>query len=285
MNETSDELARLLNVSRLTHIVDVGANPIDGPTPYKPLQDRNLCRITGFEPQASALEELNKTKGPNVTFYPYAIGDGENHTLNVCHYSGWTSTFVPSAAALDVFSFFKDNARIVAQSDIQTHRLDDLAEITDIDFLKIDIQGGELAALVHGREKLKNAVAVQTEMQFVNLYEGQPSFWEVDKEMRMQGFIPHAFASLKKWPIGPLVFGNNPTQPLNQLLEADVVYVRDFIGGRSISDEQFKHLCLIAHHCYQSFDLAGRCVGVLEKRNAIRPGSLQQYIAILQRKS
>ena len=55
MTETSDDLARLLNVSRLTHIVDVGANPIDGPAPYKPLQDRNLCRLTGFEPQALSL--------------------------------------------------------------------------------------------------------------------------------------------------------------------------------------------------------------------------------------
>ena len=80
---------------------------------------------------------------------------------------------------------------------IETQRLDDLAEVDDIDFLKIDIQGGELAVLVHGREKLKNAVVIQTELQFVNLYEGQPSFGEVDQELRAQGFIPHAFAALK----------------------------------------------------------------------------------------
>jgi FkbM family methyltransferase len=280
---TATDLARLLSMSRLTHVVDIGANPIDGSPPYRPLLDARLCRITGFEPQASALAELNLKKGANETYLPYALGDGEAHTLNLCAYSGWTSTFVPSADALEVFSFFKNNARVVARTPIQTQRLDDLAEVDDIDFLKIDIQGGELAVLVHGREKLRNAVVIQIELQFVDLYEGQPSFGQVDQELRAQGFIPHAFAALKKWPISPLQFGGNPTQPLNQLLEADVVYVRDFVHADGMSSDQLKQLCLIAHSCYNSFDLAGRCIALLEQRKALPSGALQQYVEIINR--
>src|SRR5262245_20501507 len=104
---------------------------------------KRMCRVTGFEPQASVLAELNLKKGASEIYFPYALGDGEEHTLNLCAYSGWTSTFVPSAAALEVFSFFKDNARVVARTPIQTRRLDDLAEVDDIDFLKLDIQGGD----------------------------------------------------------------------------------------------------------------------------------------------
>ena len=280
---TPHELARLLSMSRLTHIVDIGANPIDGEPPYRPLLDAQLCRVTGFEPQASALAELNLKKGAYETYLPYAVGDGKEHILNLCAYSGWTSVFVPSAAALEVFSFFKNNARVVAQTRVQTQRLDGLVEIDDIDFLKIDIQGGELAVFVHGREKLKNAVVIQTELQFVDLYEGQPSFGQVDQELRTQGFIPHTFAALKKWPISPLQFGGNPTQALNQLLEADLVYVRDFVHADRMSGDQLKQLCLIAHSCYKSFDLAGRCAVLLEQRGAIPAGSFQQYIDILRR--
>jgi FkbM family methyltransferase len=280
---TSHDLACLLGMSRLTHVVDIGANPIDGAPPYRPLLDARLCRVTGFEPQASALAELNFKKGANEAYLPYAVGDGREHTLNLCAYPGWTSIFVPSAAALEVFSFFKNNARVVSQTRIATHRLDDLDQVDDVDFLMIDIQGGELAVFVHGREKLKNAVAIQTELQFVNLYEGQPSFGQVDQELRAQGFIPHAFAALKKWPISPLQFAADPTTPLNQLLEADLVYVRDFIHSDGMSSDQLKHLCLIAHSCYNSFDLAGRCVALLEQRKAIASGALQQYIEILQR--
>jgi FkbM family methyltransferase len=270
-------------MSRLTHVVDIGANPIEGMPPYKPLLDAQLCRITGFEPQAFALAELNQKKGVSETYFPYAVGDGQEHMLNLCAYSGWTSTFMPSAAALEVFSFFKNNARVVGQTRIQTQRLDDIAEVNDIDFLKIDIQAGELAVFMHGKEKLKNAVVIQTELQFVNLYEEQPSFGQVDQELRTQGFIPHAFAALKKWPISPLQFEGNPTKPLNQLLEADLVYVRDFVHPDNISSEQLKQLCLIMHSCYKSFDLAGRCIELLEQRKVMPSGALQQYIEILRR--
>lgn len=279
----SNDLARLLKMSRLTHVVDIGANPIEGAPPYKILLDSQLCRVTGLEPQAAALARLNEKKGVNETYLPYAVGDGRTHTLNNCAYSGWTSTFMPSAAALDVFTFFKNNARVISQKPIETKRLDDISEIREIDFIKIDIQGGELSVFRHGKEKLKNVVVIQTELQFVNLYEGQPSFGEVDQELRSQGFIPHAFAALKKWPIAPMQLGDDPTRPLNQLLEADLVYVRDFVHPDKISNEQLKQLCLIAHTCYKSFDLAGRCIALLEQRKTIPPGSLVQYVDIIRR--
>jgi hypothetical protein len=102
-------------MSRLTHVVDIGANPIEGMPPYKPLIDDQLCRITGFDPQPSAIVELNQKKGVNETYLPLCGSDGQEHTLNLCAYSGWTSTFVPSRAALEVFDFFKNNARVVGQ--------------------------------------------------------------------------------------------------------------------------------------------------------------------------
>ena len=55
-------LTQLLKPQRLTEIVDIGANPIDGDPPYKVLLDNKLCRLTGFEPQAEALQQLNNLK-------------------------------------------------------------------------------------------------------------------------------------------------------------------------------------------------------------------------------
>ena len=67
------------------------------------------------------------------------------------------------------------------------------------------------------------------------------------------------------------------------LLEADLVYVRDFVHAESMSSEQLKHLGQISHSCYGSFDLAGGCVALLEQRNALAAGALQQYIDLLRR--
>jgi hypothetical protein len=86
---------------------------------------------------------------------------------------------------------------------VQTRRLDDIAEIEHLDFLKIDIQGGELSVLRNGAAKLAEAVMIQTEVSFVTLYRGQPPFGEIDAELRRQGFLPHCFAEVKDWPIAP----------------------------------------------------------------------------------
>ena len=42
---TEDPLFRLIGPERLTAVVDVGANPIDGDPPYLPMLRGGLCRV------------------------------------------------------------------------------------------------------------------------------------------------------------------------------------------------------------------------------------------------
>ena len=278
------DFSNLLSPQRLTEVVDVGANPIDGEPPYTPMLSAGLCRVTGFEPQQQALLELQKKKGPNERYLPYAVGDGGVHTLNMCRSSGMTSLFEPDPATLGLFDVLKPMAEVTHRLPLQTRKLDDISEIHHLDFLKIDIQGGELAVFQGGKVKLSQTVVIQTEISFVTLYKNQPGFGDIDLEMRSQGFIPHCFAAVKQWPIAPCVINNNPRQAINQLLEADIVYVRDFSRPELMSDEQLKHLALIAHHCYGSIDLALRCVLFLEQRQALNAGAQQRYLQLLSEK-
>lgn len=116
--------------------------------------------------------------------------------------------------------------------------------------LKIDIQGAELLIYKSGLEKLKKAVGIQTKISFMTLYKDQLAWDEI--ELRVQGFVPHCFTAVKQWPISPFSYLDQPNRAVNQLLEADLVYVRDFTHPELMDDEQLKHLVLIAHHCYQS---------------------------------
>lgn len=242
---------------------------------------QGLCHVTGFEPQRDALLELQKTRGPNERYLPYAVGDGNAHTLNICRASGMTSLLTPDPVNLKLFEYLRQLGEVIEHVPLQTHRLDDIDEIRYLDFLKMDVQGSELAVLQGGRGKLAECVAIQTEVSFVTLYENQPCFGDVDVELRSQGFMPHCFAAVKNWAITPYVVGGPPWQALNQLLEADIVYVRDFARDDALTDEQLKHLALIAHHCYSSFDLALRCVVLLEDRRSVAPGSGQRYLELL----
>jgi FkbM family methyltransferase len=255
-------------------VVDVGANPLDGgKPPYLPMLRAGLCHVTGFEPQQKELLALQLTRGPNELYLPYAVGDGGPGVLKVCRATGMTSLLEPDATALALFPALQPCGEVIDRIPVETRRLDDISEIEHLDFLKIDTQGSELSVFQHGQEKLAEAVAIQTEVSFMTAYLDQPSFGEIDVELRRQGFIPHGLTQLTRRPIGDFEVG----AWVNQLTEADIVYVRDFVHPDVMTDEQLKHLGLIAHHCYGSFDLAFRCVRLLEERRVVEAGSAQRY--------
>lgn len=276
----ADGLFDIVRPERLTAVVDIGSNPIDGDPPYKGMFERGLCTVLGFEPQADAFAVLAARKSPREAYLPWA-GDGARHTLHLCQAPGMASLLKPDARMLALFHLFPEFGRVVGTVKIQTRRLDDIAEIAALDFLKMDVQGSELGVLEGGRDKLAAAVAVQTEISFLPLYERQPVFCDVDRELRRQGFIPHAFAAVKQWGIAPLVIDGNPRRALNQLLEADLVYVRDFSRPEALSDAQLGHLALIAHHCYRSCDLALRCLSLLAKRGRVGTDGLDRYVNLV----
>jgi FkbM family methyltransferase len=258
-------LHSLLLPQRLTEIVDIGACSTDDLPPYKPMLDAGLCRVTGFEPHPESFEQLMQTRGPQEHYFPFVVGDGKRHNLTLYpgRRRGMSSLFEVDPAIFALFPEFIACTKSPEMIEVQTQKLDDITEIQSLDYLKIDIQGGELAVFQSGKARLANAVVVQTEVSFITIYKGQPTFAEVDFELRGQGFLPHCFPSVLKWPIYPNIW-----RPLNQLLEADIVYVRDFIRC-SMNDEQLKHLALIAHHCYRSFDLALHCIMLLERRGVL----------------
>lgn len=279
--QAASPVAHLLGMTEPLQVVDVGANPVDGPPPYQAMLDQGLCEVVGFEPQPEALEKLQATQGPSQRYLPYALGDGAAHTLHVCQISGMSSLYRPDPAKLAAFNLFEQWGAVVSKLPVETVRLDDVAQIDRIDFLKIDVQGSELNVFRHGRTKLAQAVAVHTELSFVTLYEGQPSFGEVDMELRAQGFIPHGFDAVKRWPISPCVIENNPRRALNQLVECDLIYVRDFTALHRVSTDQLRRLALFAHHYCASFDQALRCLVELTQRQAVASTALDTYTALL----
>jgi len=271
-------LRDILAPSRKTEIVDIGANPIDGDPPYAAMLSAGLCRVTGFEPQPEALARLQELKGPNERYLGHAIGDGTTAELKVCAASGMSSLLEPMEKGLGFFNLFPEFGRVEQRLPVSTRTLDSIEDVAQMDLLKIDIQGGEPAVFRNADRLLADAVAVHTEVSFVPLYEGQPTIGDIDAELRQRGFLPHCMPALKKWPISPCVINGNPRLGLNQLLEADIVYVRGLLDLPDLEAEALKQIAMIAHHCYGSFDLSLRCLKVLEARGEIEAGGADRYL-------
>jgi FkbM family methyltransferase len=280
MHAKVDTILAILQERSPTLVVDIGANPLDGgQPPYAPLLQQGLCHLTGFEPHPDALAKLNEQKGPHETYLPVAVGDGREHTLHVCQASGMSSLLEPDHKTLLMFPMLAEWGRVVDRQTVPTVRLDDVP-IAGIDLLKIDVQGAELMVFRGGRARLAHAVAVQAEVSFTPLYKDQPTFGDVDAELRSLGLVPHTFTDINRRLLKPLMT-NDPYRALKQVIEADIVYVRDFRRMGDMTPRQLTQLALISHYSYASWDLAARCINELETRSMVQAGSTDRYIAAL----
>lgn len=261
-------------------IVDVGANPIEGDAPYLRLLQQGMAHVTGFEPQPEPLAELNAQKSENETYHPFALGAGGSADLHVFHHSGFASLFGvnPQIAAL---VGFQRATREVAVLPVDTHRLDDVPGISRIDFLKIDVQGAEAAIIANGRDRLRDAVLIQTEVRFVPFYDGEPCFAGLDIELRGQGFLFHDFAFLKRVPLQSLSGAGLRPSMRRQVLDGDAFYVKDLSNPDAFTDDQFRRLALLADMVMQDADLVLFCLESLEARAAVKRGTAARYLAEL----
>ena len=213
------------------------------------------CDVIGFEPAAEECEKLNALKMPGHLYLPHAIGDGSPRTFYVCSSPDTSSLFAPNNALADKFQSLGEPLRVVGSGVIETRRLDDVAETSGADFLKIDVQGGELLVLQGAVERLRDVLIVHTEVEFLPLYKGQPLFADIDSFLRARGFAFHTMTPFGR-TFKPLLVDNSIYASVNQLIWADAVYVRDFMAFMELPAEALLKLAAILHENYASFDLA-----------------------------
>ncbi len=267
-------LSAILGIETMIEVVDVGANPIDGDPPYKAMLGRKAARVVGFEPNPEALKRLRKAKGRQETYLPHAVADGRRHTLHVCQAPGMTSLLKPNHDLYTCFHGFSDWGKVVRTVEVDTVRLDDVAEIKRLDFLKIDIQGGELMVFENAPVRLAECLVIQTEVEFLPLYVNQPLFSEVEMYLRSRGFLFHRFwPAPRTRPIKPLVVENSIYRGLSQVMDADAVFVRDFTRLDLLDAGQLLRMAAILHDVYQSLDLVLRLLIEHDRRMGTRLAS------------
>lgn len=265
-----NEFEILVGLKTRIEIMDIGAACIAEVPVYKKLIDRGVAHLHAFEGDERQIPKIKETYGTRVSLYPFYLYDGSEQTVHVAHAeSGMTSVLMPKERSLKFFNGFEYFGRIISKEKLKTYKLNEISGVPFIDFLKMDIQGAELTVLKHGLDVLSECVAIQLEVSFFCLYENQPSFGDIDVWMRENGFVPHCFVDIKRWSITPTIRNNNFRIPFNQLLEADIVYIRDPLNISEWPDEQIKKLALIAHECFSSTDLALYLLIELERRHPL----------------
>jgi FkbM family methyltransferase len=247
-------------------ILDIGASNNDAPPPYQPLVDAGKAKIIGFEPNEEECIKLNQEYGKPHQFFPHFVGDGQPATFHETNWLLTGSLFEPNSPLLEKFQNLAELVTPVATHPVSTTKVDDIDEITDVDFFKIDIQGGELAVFQNALKVLSGTLLIQTEVEFLELYKGQPMFTDVDIFLRTQGFQFHTFDGFGRRAFKPLVINDNINQGLRQDLWSDAIYVRDWMNLESLSVTKLQKYAVLLHDIVRSYDLAHFVLTALDQK-------------------
>ena len=192
-------------------ILDIGAQ--GGIEPRWKTVKKNLEYI-GLEGDAAEFEKIkNKHSVANSEIRNKVVG--EKSTLADFYISkepGKSSLYKPNFEFLSRFGAW-DRFEPIDKILVQVNRIEDISNQKP-DFIKLDIQGGELNALKGAIGNLENCVGIEVEVEFSELYEGQPRFNEINSFLDAFGFEFIDFVNLRKWHRngckvgGQLVFGD-----------------------------------------------------------------------------
>lgn len=207
--------------------VDIGAR---GGIPVELGALREHLRLIAMEPdadEARRLEERLRSLGLRAfTVIPAAAGpEGGSFTLHVTRDPGRSSLLEPNAEVTNRYGEGREY-EVVSKLPVRTRALAPLLERLapdGLDFVKLDAQGFELEVLrTLSAAQLDRVLMIVTEVEFVELYRGQPLFRDVDREITARGFeLFHLSRVFTNW-------GSGRWRPYGrgQLQFADACYLR-----------------------------------------------------------
>lgn len=266
-------------------VVDVGSslhktNPRDS-YDFQPLLDIGKARVIGFEGDENRANAARDYLGADATVLQRMIGDGEPAVFHENAFSLTSSLFASNLPLIERIQQLAEAHQTTRTFDVETCRLDDCAEIGNVDALFIDTQGAELQIITHASKALKSALVVQLEVWFLPIYHDIPTFGDIDAFMRSKGFMFHTFFRPGLRTFKPVFAAGDPSQGLRQWIWADAVYMRDLFAYDELSNVQLMKLALMMQDLYKSTDVSYQALAEIDRRDGttLAPDFLNQLIA------
>jgi FkbM family methyltransferase len=242
-------------------VVDVGAQNLTSEDHvYSPLVNSQAARVIGFEPLKNEASTRSESD-PSILMLNHFIGEGTNGVFHVGKFSPTSSLLEANQPFLNQFVALSSMCEIVSEEHVKTTRLDDLPEVKDCDFLKIDVQGGELGVLRGAVQLLESTIVVHSEVEFAPIYKDQPLFSDVDAFLRA-----HEFELIDVTKTGYAAYDDLP-RPIaaSRLMWADAVYFKSPEKLSAYGPEKLMRAAYIAHVNYGMYDLAARYLRQLDE--------------------
>ena len=222
-----------------------------------------------FEPDRNEFQKLVETQSKNSVVINSAVAEGsESVKFHLCKKQQVSSTYSPNKLVLDKYEDsdrFEIEKIITLEADSMNNLL--LKEnISEIDFMKIDTQGSELDIIKGASNFYENLVGLEVEVEFLELYRGQPLFSEVNSFIESKGFT---LIDLKRyfWKRSSKKYSSNK----GQLIFADALYLKepeDIIALDGLNEEKIVRTIFI-YMAYGYDDFAATLLDLSLKANLL----------------
>lgn len=266
-------IANILPDGAKISVLDIGASFLgcqsvgaDSEFDYKPLIEAGKASLIGFEPDPAECQKLRDHYGPRHQFFELFVGDGSKATFHETNWALTGSLFEPNKSMLEFFDSLHECTTLMNCHQVQTTRLDDIHQIDDVDFIKIDVQGSELPILKNGINILSKTVLIQIEVAFVEAYKGQPMFSDVDAFLRGQQFQFHTFLGYQGRSFKPFRNPEHALGAFNQWLWGEACYVKNWMNLAALPEIKLIKLAILLHDLIKSYDLAHLVMSELDRR-------------------
>jgi FkbM family methyltransferase len=195
-----------------------------------------------------------------------------------------SSHFAPNISFLSQFQEV-ERFDIVGSTEVECRTVDDLLSGTgkSVDFIKLDLEGGELAVLEGATKSIEACMGFHVEVCFQSIRESQPLFGDIKNFLQLRGIEFVDFVALIRWE-------RKSFRGLGQAIFGDALFLRApenivaMKGGNVLSARRARAYVAILV-IYERFDLAIRFIDLLRKSDAILSQSeIMRLMTIVERR-
>lgn len=223
-----------------------------------------FINYVGFEPDERSYIDLlnsdNSKKCHSYNILKFALWDSETEmSINLCSVPQDSSIYSPNRNFLENFPN-PERFDVVGKEKISVTKMDSL-DISSPDFMKLDIQGGELNALKGASSYLNDTLGLELEVEFIELYSNQPLFGDVCDYLSTKGFEFIDFVNLCRWE------RNDYLNTFGHCTYGDALFLRapEKIDFENISEDKLSaYLSILV--IYRRFDLINTTLSILPEQ-------------------
>ncbi len=214
----------------------------------------------------------------------HALSDRKGDVvLNICRKRTVSSLYPPDGS---FWTKFPDAARaeVMQVARVQADTLDNQLnehDVKDVDFIKLDVHGHEIAILRGARQAVASTVGMEIEVCFGSLYKGGARFSAIHDFVETMGFelfdLRRYFWSRKE--VSGISEGRR-----GQLVFGDALYFRspEAVMASGANGSKILHAACV-YIVYGYFDLAAVLHSLAVRENRISRESGDQFVTILSR--